>query len=79
MPPTKPERLEEVGSSSVMLLNFFSELFLNSTLLKFGVGSFGLPDNFTIVGVLPEFGKRFPALSNSSLALELGDRLALGV
>ena len=69
------ERIEEAVSSLVMLLNFFSELFLNSTLPKFGVGSFGLPDNFTIVGVLPEFGKRLPALSDSGLAVELRDRL----
>ena len=44
-------------------------------MLKFGVGSFGLLDNFTVVGVLPEFGKRLPALSNSRLAIELRDRL----
>ena len=70
------ERLEEVVSSLVMLLNTFSELFLNSTLLKFGDGSFGLPDNFAAVGMLPEFGKGFPAFSNSGLAVELRDRLA---
>ena len=51
------ESLEEAGSSSVMLLNTFSELFLNSTLLKFGDGGFGLSDNFAVVGLLPEFGK----------------------
>jgi hypothetical protein len=58
-----------------MLLNLFCKLFLNSTLLKFGGSSFGLPDNFTVVGMLLEFGKRFPAFNDSGLAVELRDRL----
>ena len=59
-----------------MFSDTFCEFFLNSTLLKFSGGSFGLPEYFTIVGMRLEFCQRFPAFGNIGFAVELRDRLA---
>ena len=72
----KLKSLEVWGFSSVMLSNTFGELFLNNTLLKLGGGSFGLPEDFTVVGMRREFSQRFLAFSNSGFAVELCDWLA---
>ena len=52
-----------------------SEFFLDSTLVKFSGDSFGLPENFTVVGVWLKFRQRLPTLGNCSFAVEFRDRL----
>ena len=58
-----------------MLFDIFCEFLLDSTLVKFCKDSFGLPENFTVVGMRLEFSQRLPALGNSSFAIKLRDWL----
>ena len=75
MPPSKQGVLWEVRLPLVTLLDLFCKLFLNFTFVEFGVSGFSLPDDIFEICLLPEFGKRFPALSDGGFAVELRDGL----